>query len=213
MNTKLLSRVGSAAFFLVILTAGGAFRAEDANRTKYEALRDRVKEGDKAVDFGELRLAFGQMPDSATEPDPGLFQAMSSALKEKKYAEAMEPAQKALERDFVDIDAHWTLYKSNQELNNLQQAEFHQHIFEGLCQSIMNSGDGKSIETAYTVISQREEQIVFMLMKVRTVNQIYQVKAGHAYDVFDTVGATGDKRKIFFNVDISVAKNRAKYMH
>jgi hypothetical protein len=209
-HSKVLHLISSPSCLLLILIGGVLLRAEDVNQAPCTALRDRVMKGDKTVDFRELRLGCGQSPGSVSEPDLSLLNAMYKALEEKKYAKAIDLAQKALERNYVDIDAHMTLFKAYTALDNAQQAAFYKDTFRGLFESILNSGDGKSIETAYTVISQREEKVVFALKNIRPVNQIYQVKAGHSFDVFDTVGESGDKQKMYFNVDISVAQTRVR---
>src|SRR2546421_2328651 len=128
----------------------------------YESLLARVKQGDHTVDFKELRLAYTETKDyNPYGGDLETRTAMATAFKDKQYDKALEQANKVLSKNYVDAVAHLIAFVSHRELQHTEQSAFHKYILDGLLKSISNSGDGKSEETAFVVISTDEEYMLF----------------------------------------------------
>ena len=82
---------------------------------------------------------------------------MNAALNQKNYEEALKIAEAVLAKNFVEINAHITAQIAYQETGNAERAQFHKFMVDGLLNSIKSNLDGKSVATAFEVISINEE--------------------------------------------------------
>jgi hypothetical protein len=169
--------------------------------SKYADLVSKIKAGDKTVDFRELRVVYADLPSS---PDTDTQKkAMTTALNSEKYAEALKNADIVLDGDYADIEAHFVEYVANRETHNTEQSEFHRFVFQGLLNSIMQSGDGKSFQTAYEVVTVHEEYVVLRAMGLMPSEQSMAKKNGHSYDVMKAVNPKSNENvTLYFNIDI-----------
>src|ERR1035441_8816571 len=166
---------------VTVLSAWSFCQGTPASKSTYADLVAKVKAGDKSVDFKELRFAYADSPGG---PDTDTQKkAMMSALNSKNYADALKNADRVLASDYVDMDAHFAEYIAYRELKDEEQAEFHKLVLQGLLDSIMHPGDGKSFETAFQVIQVHEEYVVLRFMGLMPSKQSMAEKNGHSYDV------------------------------
>ena len=95
-----------------------------------------------------------------------------------------------------------------EEMGATEKAEFHKAVFLGLVRSILNSGDGKSLEKAWVVINVREEYVLLRVLGFRPSGQSLVNQNGHSYDVMKVKNAEdGTEQTIYFNVDIPFKHN------
>ncbi|MBV9927540.1 MAG: DUF4919 domain-containing protein [Acidobacteria bacterium] len=191
-----------ALWLLLTLSPAAAYSGQEA-KPSFEALLERVKKGDPSADFTALRLAYADDPPRDAEgADPDASRAMFAALREKKYGRALEYAEKIMKGNYVDIDAHVVASAVYKEKGDAEQEKFHRYVAEGLIRSILNSGDGKSQETAFTVISTEEEYVVLKVYGLRPGSQSLLEAKGHHYDRLDAVNPkTNEKVTLYFNID------------
>lgn len=177
--------------------------SQQENKATYESLLEKVKKSDPTADFTALRLAYADNPPKDSEgTDPDTDKAMFSAFRSKKYDKAIEYAQKILKGSFVDINAHLVLAAAYKERNDLEKEKFHSYVAEGLIKSILKSGDGKSQETAFVVISTDEEYVILRVFGLMPGTQSLQSANGHHYDRLDAVDPkTNQKVTLYFNID------------
>lgn len=178
----------------------GDKKSPDAKK-RYKELLEKAKKGE-AVDFREMRLAFFETPEYS--PLTGMLdnRALSAALAQGDYAAAVKTAEAILERNFVDLNAHMVAYIAHRETKNAEKAKYHRAIADGLLESIKATGDGKSPETAYEVISISEEYAMFRALGVRMVKQSLVQDKGHSYDAVVVVDPrTNQQTTYYFNVD------------
>lgn len=171
----------------------------------YEKLLERVKNGDKTVDFRELRFEYMNSASHENGPDTDpQKKAMWAALNSKDFATAIKNADTVLASDYVDMDAHFAEYVAHRELNEPDLAEFHKFVFDGLLKSITDSGDGKTPETAMQVIEVHEEYVLLHSLGVGLPeSQSLLRKNGHSYDEIKYEDPDSKKEvTIYFNVDI-----------
>ena len=177
--------------------------AQDSPTPKYAALLERVKKSDATVDFKELRLAYTETPDySPYGGDRDTRQKMFAALNAKEFDQAVESAEKILAKDFVEINAHFVAYVAHRELGQAEKATFHKFMFDGLVKSITGSGDGKTAETAFVVISTDEEYTLFNVLGLGPTGQALVSQNGHSFDRMTAVDRKTNKTVVyFFNID------------
>jgi len=193
---------------VLALATAPALAAEDSE-PKYEAMVQRLKAGELDVDFEALRMAYTRS-DYYTATDDAELAAlrgtMFQALSAGDLATAGERAQRILDLVYVDIDAHFVAGVVYRRTNDDAKAEFHRTVAMGLLESIRDSGDGRSMESAFVVISSDEE---FALLR----SQGLQPKArsmirgdGRAFDVIDAADEAGHKGRLYFNVSIPLGQ-------
>jgi hypothetical protein len=120
----------------------------------YSALLARVKQHDLTVDFSALRRAYAQTADYRPD-DPAmtaLRRSMDRDFDDGHRADARQIAKQILVHGYIDIDAHRIL-----EEGDTSCADYHRTVADGLTQSILDSGNGKSPATAFLVLSIDEE--------------------------------------------------------
>jgi hypothetical protein len=197
-------RIRSVVSCFLIAIAWWASAAAKKASGDYDRLVERVKGGDKTVDFRELRLAYADSPayDSGPDTDPQK-KAMWAALNSKDFVTVIKNADTVLASDYVDMDAHFAEYVAHRELNETDLATFHKFVFDGLLKSITDSGDGKTPETAYQVIEVHEEYVLLRFMGAGLPDQSLLHKNGHSYDEMKYEDPTSKQEvTIYFNVDI-----------
>jgi hypothetical protein len=178
-----------------------AYSVQD--KPSFESLLELVKKRDPAADFTALRLAyFDNPPKKAGDADPKLTDSMLSAMRDKKYGKAIEYAEKIIQDKYVDINAHLVASAANKEQGDAEKEKFHKYVAGGLINSILNSGDGKKPETAFTVISTDEEYVILRYYGLMPERQALLEEKGHYYDRLDGVNPkTNEKVSLYFNID------------
>ncbi|MCA1633821.1 MAG: DUF4919 domain-containing protein [Acidobacteria bacterium] len=182
--------------------AKSVYKSPGDAKKKYEALRERAKKGDQTVDYKEMRLAFFETPEYS--PLTGMIdnRALNIALGQGDYAGAIKTADAILKKNFVDLNAHMVAHIGYRQTGNEEKASFHRSIADALLNSIKSTGDGKSTDTAYEVISISEEYAMFRGMGLRPVKQALVNEKGHAFDAITVVDPkTKQEAIIYFNVD------------
>ena len=114
-------------------------------------------------------------------------------------ADAAKLAYDILERDYTSIAAHAALSKNLSIYPTVR--EFHGAVKNALVKSIVNSGDGKSPETAMYVIGVAEEYEALQELGLTQESQRLEQKNNRHYDVFSVRDSTGEKRDVYFAVD------------
>jgi hypothetical protein len=172
-------------------------------KVSYADLLERVKKQDSTVDFKELRTAYTETKEySPYGGDSESRKAMFAALKAEEYEKALTESEKILAANYLDINAHFVAYAANNHLERSEKSGYHKYVFENLLKSISNSGDGKTMETAFFVISTDEEYALFNFMGLRPTGQALIADKGHHYDKMTaTDPKTNENSTYYFNID------------
>ena len=199
----MINRISRCLPLLLVAVSINA-QSQETSKPKYEALLEKVKAGDTNVSFKELRIAYTESEGYA--PYGGNSEgrkSMLAALKDKDYDKALGLAGTIFKQNYVDITAHLVSSIAYDELKNAERAKYHHGIVEGLIQSILKSGDGKSLETAYVVIATDEEYALFNVLGMKVVTQSLVHDKDHSYDKMDAVDRkTNQTATFYFNIDI-----------
>jgi hypothetical protein len=171
--------------------------------TTYALLLDRLKAADRTVDFTELRMAFTETP-AYRGMMMGFYQPLWRALNARDFEGAIKVADRVLQQDYVEPNAHMVAAAAHRELGHTEQAEFHGFVADGLLRSITSQGDGKTIETAYHVIDISEEYALFRSMSLTVKAQTMVAPPVAGAPMVDRMvvvdGRANEERVIFFSV-------------
>ncbi len=170
----------------------------------YENLAAKLKSGDTKIDFTALRMSFAETKDySYHGPEKSEQEKFFKPLNDKKYKESLKQAEKYLEKNYVDANAHYAAYTSAAELKDDSKAAFHKKILLGLLNSIKNGNDGLSAKNPFSVITIDEEYTMMRFLGYKYSSQSLQHTDGHSFDVFAvTDPKSGQEFKLYFNIDV-----------
>jgi hypothetical protein len=178
--------------------------AEGNNPSEYATLLASLKAGKTDIDYARLRLSYMDSPEYKASKDTSKSEkAMMEELNKKDFPAALKNAEIVLDSEYVNIDAHFVAFAANREMGAMESAEFHRAVFRGLIDSIRNSGDGKSTEKAWGVITVHEEYVLLRVLGFRLSEQSVMHKDGHSFDVMKVKNVDdGTEQTFYFNVDI-----------
>jgi len=190
--------VYAAALVLAGFCAHASHAAES-----YEALVARLKAGDVKVDYTALRDAYATsphyQPESADFDKPR--QDMIAAFNAKDCAKAIGEAAQVLVSSYIDIVTHLVSGRCYEDAGDAGKAEYHRAIARGLMESILSSGDGKSMKTAYVVVTVTEEYDAMRALHLRLKQQSLAQDNGHSYDAMQVTTGAGAAATVYFQID------------
>lgn len=198
---KLRVRAILAAFllaaFLLAALAGPAPAAD------YEELAAQARQGRTDVDYAALRAAYANSKsyDGYNTDLMSLRAPLQKAFAEGDCQNVIKQGDAILDKNYVYIDAHMMLDICHRRLGETGRADHHRSAARGLIQAIARSGDGKTPETAFVVISVGEEYTVLMTRGLKKVQQALINKDGHSYDLMTVQSQSGGTEQVYFNVD------------
>ena len=179
-------------------------KADAGKKNVYAGMLAALKGGDTNVDYKALRMAFAETENySFHGTDKQEAAKMFKPLGEKNYKEALKLAEKMLEANYVEPNAHYVAYLANTELKDEKKAAFHKAVLLGLINSIKDGKDGKTAKTAFFPITIDEEYTLLRFLGYRVEAQSLQSNEGHQFDVMSVADSkTGEKAKFYFNLDV-----------
>jgi hypothetical protein len=175
--------------------------AQDAH--SFADLLQRAKNADATLDFKGLRFAYTATKEynpyrSSRDDRTKMF----AALHANQYEQARDLAETILAQNFIDLNGQFGAFIANRELGNAEKASLHKFLFEGLVRSVESSGDGKTPETAFIVISVDEEYVLLNWLGLRATGQSLVNQNGHSYDLMKAVNTkTNETVSYYFNID------------
>lgn len=199
-------------FLLVIVTLGvSAVQAQGPNT--YGQLVERLKAGDRTVDFTELRMAFTET-DAYNGLMMGVYRQLWNPLNAKDFEGALKVVDAVLQRNYAEPNAHMVASIAHAQLGRQLESQFHRFIADGLVRSIMSQGDGTTEATAYRVIDISEEYAFFRAMNLAPRSQGASIPKDDS-PIIDRMtvidNRTKEERVMYFAVENrqSLAKKRA----
>lgn len=198
-----MTRKSAFIVFCLLLVQTAVAAQQPGPKVSYADLLERVKKQDPGVNFKELRIAYTETKDySPYGGDSESRTAMFVALKAEDYDKALASSEKILASNYLDINAHFVAYAANRHLERTEKSDYHRYVFQNLLKSISDSGDGKTMETAFFVISTDEEYALFNFMGLRPTGQALIEDKGHHYDKMTAMDPKTDQSSTyFFNID------------
>ncbi len=191
-------------FFLVLLHGHSYGEEIKKNAPDYYTLVKQLKNNDKSIDFAALRYSYTKSkeynPYGGDDTDKD---AMYAALNNGEFEKAVKHAQAVLEKNYVDIDAHFVCKIAYRETKNTEKQNYHSLVIKGLIDSIYDSGNGQAPETAFVVINTREEYVFLKMYGYNVIKSSLVKINDRSYDKMETEERkTGEKIVFYFNVDM-----------
>ena len=190
--------------------------ADSASSFYYPALIERLVEQDTTITLEEFRhLYFGYVFQPKynpywTSPDEKelIKYYRSEKIDPKDYDKIIKLATHAISEfpfDLRQLNYLSYIYHLKGEEENARKVSYQ---FRGILDSILSSGDGKTEETAYHVISVSHEYVFMNIFGFELTRQsLIDGKSG-ACDLLDLAKNENNIEHLYFNVDQLLKKNR-----
>lgn len=193
--------MGKAAFLalglLLMSMPAWAAPADD-----YAALVTAAKDGDPGVDYTVMRQTYTQTADYDPfgKKTDGLMHDAQAAYIAGDCKTALAKFQMAIAFNFTLSDAHALSADCLEKAGDKKGEAREQTIAQGLFNSIIASGDGKSPQTAFWVVTRHEEAVIFALGGLNAKGQNTLSTAQGSVDQFAATDEKGNKSTLYFNV-------------
>ena len=169
----------------------------------YRDLVKSVSNGDLSIDFRTLRFSCLGARNCDPRGENRVFIAIREAMRAKEYEGAAKAAEQLIANGFPNIQAHAACSEAYTALGNSEKAKFHHDVTSALIRSILDSGDGKTKETAFEVIGTFEEYTTMSVLGFpRPSAQSLIPGKPHSYDYLEVVDPkSGAKTGVYFRID------------
>jgi hypothetical protein len=169
----------------------------------YAEQRAKAANGDPSTDFTLLRLSYAQSDgyDPYSFKVGELRKQAEDAADAKHCTDALAKADEVLKTDFVDFAAHAIRKDCFDQMADKDNAAREFFIANGLLHAMFASGDGKSPDTAFVVVTLREERDILAFLHVDAPNQSLVHSNGREYDLME--GSNRDTKvpaAVYFDV-------------
>ena len=169
----------------------------------------KVKSGSKETDFYKLRILYTDTAEYApySNTDRPKINDAFEMLSKQQYEKCLSVSENVLQRNYVNLWAHYLSIACNFELERHEQGRFHQFVLNGLMDSIGHSGNGRAPESAFTTISTSELKAFLQLGGLEVIRQSLISENGKPYDLMRVKNPkTEDEFDLYFDISIQMSK-------
>lgn len=170
----------------------------------YDDLINKFYEGDSIMSKKELILTyygFAIMPGYKPYLWLGLENSIIQNNDNRNFEKAKQLADSLVGMVPVSTMANEELSYSMGRTGDTTGAVFYRNQYEQLLSVILNSGDGKSKETAYMVIGMKDISVITQVKKMQVTKQKRIKRKNHVYEEL-TVFYKYKKQKIYFDITL-----------
>jgi hypothetical protein len=197
----------AATLWIAAPCADAAVVSQDAEG-RYQVLLAQAKATAPDADWGQLRLAFAARPGFRVFAQSAAKREMLKDVNTGDCADALATARAVIEEAYVDADAHMVAAFCEDAAGDRTAAKLDRDIGAGLIKSI-ETGDGLSPASAFTVIDVDEEYALMRALGQKVVVQALVQQGGHSYDALQATDEKGQRATYFFLVDRVLAAEAA----
>lgn len=171
--------------------------------SKYDNMLSEIKSTLKKVDFSKLRLSYASSPMYEPQYIPDkILDTRENLIKEDNIKEALSRINSILERNYLNIRAHQVAALLYDKFGKRSKVLYHNYFAKGLLNSVYQSGDGQSFDTAFVVIDIAEEYAIIEDLGLSMISQKLVKHEGHQFDILKI----SDKKSanifdLYFNID------------
>lgn len=169
------------------------------------SVKEQAAKAAKIATYLKLRLDYSK----SAEYNPydqdlrGIIGEYDKLMAQGKFTEAIEKAKEGLQKDKYNIQLLVSLASTYRRMGDIKNADAFREEWTGLADSIFISGDGKTAETAFIVISVAEEYAVLGILGLDCVGQKHVIVKDVNFDILEVQDKkSGRKFDLYFNIDI-----------
>jgi hypothetical protein len=168
---------------------------------KYSAYVQMLENGETKIDYQDFRFSFLEseqfvIASKKTKELSDLTKRMYAEMEKSNYGEVISITQQMLSIDYTNMLAHKILRQTYEILKDTENAQKYKAIQFGLLHSIIDTGDGKTCETAWKVIQISEEYFILNILGAEVKQQSIYKKGGFC-DKMDVIIEKEEKTYYF----------------
>jgi hypothetical protein len=181
--------------------------AEEKNQRDYLAERRALAAGSDYRPYSLAALERGLLDEHFKRANDTKFTIMevNEPLKQLIAAYPLGIAPNLTVAGFLEYVAN-NVEGSAPDREMLGIAKDYRATAQGIIDSILSTGDGKSLDTAWEVINQNEEYSLLEHLELTPKSQALVFEKGRPYDVFTVQAKDGSERKVIFDVSLFFGK-------
>lgn len=193
---------------LTFCFAATAIVAQSATNLPYDSMLNELKAGKTDIDFKALRHAYTKTSDyNPRGIDPRERGKIADLIRNKKFQDAVTAAENILKTNYVDMSAHMYASMAYAELKNDEKAGYHENVYVGLINSIVDGVKGSDAKDSFEIISMAEEFSVLLALEYRRRGQTISEENGKRYGIVTAIDPqTNGEVKLYFNIDSFASK-------
>ena len=185
----------------------GMAQSQTAKDAEYREMLRRLRAGDHSVDFTKLRHLWTYT--SSYRPYAGALQErpLMVAFGNGHYQKVLRLSAEIQKQNYLNLLSHILSSGAHARLGNSEAKRFHDFVARGLVLSLRRSGDGRTLATAFKIVSFTEQRRLLQMLKLRKVGQSLVRANGRAYDRIEVQGARG-AGVVYFDVTPLLSRGR-----
>jgi hypothetical protein len=174
----------SWAIAVALMFFSGFAQAQQPTRN-FSDLVAQAEKGDPATDYTALRLAYAQSDgyDPYSTAVRKLYGDIWPAFQAKDCAKVASVSDEMLKIDYTLVAVHFMRADCFKQTGDIPRSEREVAIAKGLAQSLLHSGDGKGVDTAYVVVTMAEERFLLTAIGLTEEQQSLLNHNGRMYDL------------------------------
>ena len=176
----------------------------------YTIILDSIK-NELSSDFFTLRMAFTHTKEYSPYGSDlaDSLKRVSELIDSLKYDSAISALNRIQKIEYVNIPSHLYFGYIYNQLGDSAKSKFHYYIYEGLLNSIYQSGDGRTPQTGYIVISTKEEYQFLNWFDLQFHRQSLIDKDDYSFDLMRVTDPNTDEElEIYFNIELAISRLR-----
>lgn len=150
------------------------------------------------ADFTAIRRAYPRTDSYNPYSAPVDLAPLKAAMDRQDWARAGMMCAEFLEADALYIELHLIMAHLFNQVGEPARARWHKTFADGLIRSIMDSGDGRSFQTAWHIVHIREEYDVLRLLQLTPAGRSLVEHEGRRYDVVQVP----PQNSMYFDVEV-----------
>lgn len=182
--------------------------------SELENMIDRRLKGDETISLSGIRLKAMAQPKFNPYGEPAILKNLKEIdlTDTKAVEEGILVCQVGFFESFHELEFHIIASNFYKTQGDDKKSDFHILLFRWLLDSILSSGDGHETETAFPVISLREEYGVMHMLSLEHTKQYLLRRESKTFDVF-TVNPSEryTSASIYFELLFPVGDNKGIY--
>jgi hypothetical protein len=169
---------------------------------RYSAYVKQLESGQTAINFRDFRESFIESQQfkiaaGKRKVFDSLKAVMYTLMENEKYPEIIDVTKKMLSIDYTNMLAHKILRQTYMFVGDTVNAAKYRKIQFGLLKSIVDSGDGRTCATAWSVIQISEEYFILDMVGATLLKQSTDYSAGPC-DEMEVKTEEGEKKTYYF---------------
>ena len=170
---------------------------------KYSTYVQMLENGETDIDYQDFRFSFLEskqfvIASKKSKELSDLTKKMYAEMEKSNYGEVISITKQILSIDYTNMLAHKILRQTYEIIEDTDNVQKYKTIQFGLLHSIIDNGDGKTCETAWTVIQVSEEYFILNMLETKVLMQSIYNKKGFCDKIVAMV--EGKKKTYYFEI-------------